>query len=109
MNPIMALKDKCQGIVVSIESFSSYEGYIEAAVQPKGMTIQTIILNKKRWPTKAEAKTWAKSKGFFSASVAETSGSWRIRQRAPETFSQETFRTIIMTNGADAVVGKLKA
>jgi len=73
----------------------------------KGMTEQTLIFSKSKF-TKEEAISWAKSHDFKYNSVRETSDSWRLRQRPPEDFDQSTFRTITLSEGISAVIGKLK-
>lgn len=80
---------------------------LEAAKQ-EGMVIQTLIFSKEVFETKEEAIKWAKDHDFSTAKgVDETETSFRIRQREPSDFRSETFRTIDITDGVKAVVGRL--
>lgn len=73
-------------------------------------TIQTLILSKERFETKAEANAWIRDNDFNIKSGApdETEDSWRYRQREPSEFAEGSFRTIEITDGVKAVVGHLK-
>lgn len=73
-------------------------------------TIQTLILSKERFETKAEANAWIRDNDFNikSGDPDETEDSWRYRQREPSEFAEGSFRTIEITDGVKAVVGHLK-
>ena len=75
-----------------------------------GMTVQTVICSKERFETKEEANAWIREHDFKIGAGApdETSTSWRYRQREPSEFQDGTFRTIELTDGVSAVVGRLK-
>jgi len=77
-----------------------------------GLVIQTVILSKDRFPTKEEAEEWIRANGFLTDfegnEVDETANSWRYRQAAPGAFVTGSFRTFELTNGVQAVGGKLK-
>jgi hypothetical protein len=90
------------------ESPELYLQHMDAQAGRNPTTVQTLVMSKKRFPTKDSAKTWAKDKGFKSSDVAETTNNWRLRQRPPEDFAQESFRVIQMTNGVQSVIGHLK-
>lgn len=72
------------------------------------MVIQTLIFSKSTFKTSEEAKKWASSHKFKSGNVRETGDSWRLQQRPPEEFDSATFRTVSITDGVTAVMGKLK-
>ena len=72
------------------------------------MMVQTLIFDKETFETAADAKKWAKDHDFRSDKVDETENSWRLRQRNPNDFKEDSFRTISMGKGIKAVVGKLK-
>ncbi|MCX7611852.1 MAG: phage portal protein [Ignavibacterium sp.] len=72
-----------------------------------GLKIQTLIFSKKYF-TLEEAKKWIEEHGFVDNGVDETENSYRFRQRDPEDFDPESFRTITIDTGIKAVVGKLK-
>jgi hypothetical protein len=76
----------------------------------KQMVMQTLILSKETFPTKAEATRWVKEHDFVVKSGApdETTDSWRFRQREPSEFQDGTLRTIDITDGVKGVVGRLK-
>lgn len=73
----------------------------------KGLVIQTLIFYKEYF-TLEEAKKWIKEHGFVDNGYDETENTYRFRQRDPEDFIQDSFRTITITTGIKAVVGKLK-
>ena len=70
--------------------------------------IQTLIFAKSVF-TEAEAKAWAKKHDFKSGDVDETEDSFRLRQRDPGEFQKGSFRTITLTDGVKAVIGRPKA
>lgn len=80
---------------------------LETAKQD-GMVIQTLIFSKDVFETKDAAIKWAKDHDFSTAKgVDETETSFRIRQIEPSDFRSDTFRTIEITEGVKAVVGRL--
>lgn len=79
---------------------------LENAAQ-QGMVVQTLILAKADF-SKEEAIAWVESHDFHAEKIDETEDSYRFRQREPSEFDQESFRTITLTKGVQAVVGKLK-
>jgi hypothetical protein len=89
------------------KTFADWQTF-EAAQSRTDTTVQSLILEKKHFPTSESATSWAKKNGFKTETIRETTESWRIRQRPPEDFSQTSFRTISMTTGVSAVVGHLK-
>lgn len=79
--------------------------------KPKGdpgtWEIQSVIISKDKF-TKAQAKAWIKANDkFVDNGVDETGDSYRFRQSDPQWF--ETFRTISLTDGVTAALGKIKA
>lgn len=71
-------------------------------------TVQTLIFSKEKFKTSEAAQQWAKRHNFRSDKVDGTEDSWRLRQRDPELFDDKSFRTIELTDGVKAVIGKLK-
>lgn len=71
--------------------------------------MQTLVLDKERFPTQAAANRWVRSHNFHVAKVDETEGSWRYRQREPGDFRRGSFRTINIAEGVKAVTGRLQA
>lgn len=96
--------------VYIIDLWSSYALWVEfeAAQGNKSTTVQTLIFSKSKFSTRDSAKSWAKSHGFTANTIRETNSSWRIRQRPDGDFIQTSFRTISLTSGVSAVIGKLK-
>lgn len=81
---------------------------IEVSKQEDDSTlIQTLIFSKEDY-TEEEAKEWAKAHDFRADKVDETEDSYRLRQKDPEDFEEGSFRTIDLTDGVRAVIGKLK-
>jgi len=71
-------------------------------------TLQTLILDKKRFKSEADARRWLKEHEFTSGKVDETEDSYRFRQREPGEFKEGSFRTITLTAGVKGVIGILK-
>ena len=71
-----------------------------------GSVVQTLIFDKKVFPTRSSAIKWARDHDFRADKVDETENSWRLRQREPGDFIR--MRTIRMTRGVQAVIGPLK-
>lgn len=69
--------------------------------------IQTLIFDKEIF-TEEEAKDWAKENDFKADNVDETDDSYRLRQKDPSDFEDGSFKTIELTEGVKAVIGKLK-
>lgn len=78
------------------------------AKKPPATTVQTLILSKTRFKTRQAAVKWVKDHDFHAKNVDETETSWRFRQREPGEFQSGSFRTITMTSGIKAVIGRLK-
>jgi len=72
-------------------------------------TVQTLIFDKDDF-TVEEAVEWAKEHEFKADKVDDTpEDSIRLRQRAPEDFEDDSFRTIEIDTGIKAVIGTLKS
>lgn len=76
-----------------------------AASPSQGTEIQTLIFDKKKF-TQKEAEEWLKKHNFKYGKVDEKDESFRFRQKDPESFDQSSFRTITITDGINAVIGK---
>lgn len=70
--------------------------------------VQTLIFAKSRFPSAGDATDWAKSRDFRAHKVDETGQSFRLRQRDPSDFTRGSLRTIQLTNGVQAVIGRPK-
>jgi len=78
-----------------------------AHLKQQSTTVQTLIFDKEKF-TKQQAIDWAEEHDFKSDGVDETEDSYRIRQRDPDEFIEDSFRTIELDDGIKAVIGKLK-
>lgn len=76
-------------------------------LESQGTIVQTLILAKDAFKTAEDAKRWAADHGFEAAKIDETADSFRLRQREPAEFQDKSFRTIELTKGVQAVIGKL--
>jgi len=70
----------------------------------KGSMVQSLILDKKNFPTVSSAKRKAKELGFKSSKVDKTDNTIRLRQIDPKKCVQGQFATIPITNGIQAVI-----
>ena len=70
--------------------------------------MQTLVLDKEKFPTARAARRWANNHDFISTKVDETENSFRLRQRDPGEFKEGSFRTITISDGIKAVIGRLK-
>lgn len=76
-------------------------------MEQESTTVQTLIFSKEKF-SKEAAVSWAKDHDFRSDKVDETEDSFRFRQRDPNDFKEGSFRTIELSSGIQAVIGKLK-
>lgn len=79
-------------------------GPVEQRVCPEGTLIQTLIFSKDNF-TKNEAQKWSDKHDFNTSYVDEKDKTYRIRQRHPDNFKDDSFRTIIIRKGVKAVIG----
>ncbi len=80
-----------------------YDSYVQ-----KQTEVQTLILSKEKFKTRADAKKWVDDHDFRSDKIDETENSYRFRQKEPSDFIEGSFRTIEITDGVKAVIGKPK-
>jgi len=79
--------------------------------QNDSAVVQTLIFNKEVFKEEEDVREWIKEHDFKisdNPGIDETEGTWRVRQRDPEDFEENSFRTIEITDGVQAVIGKLK-
>lgn len=79
--------------------------HLLTAAEKQSTEIQTIIFEKSKFSLK-EAKDWLKKNGKKIPDVDETEDSYRFRQQDPGKFKEKSFRTISLTDGVKAVIGK---
>jgi len=70
-------------------------------------TLQTLILSKSQFK-KTTARTWVRDRGFKFAKLDEKTNTYRFRQLDPKRFQKKSFRTIAITKGVKAVIGRKK-
>ena len=70
----------------------------------QGREVQSLILSKERFPTKADAREWVLNHDFKAPKVDEKPDSWRFRQFPPGRCDEETIRTTTITRGVQAIV-----
>lgn len=73
-------------------------------VCPVGTEIQTLIFDKSMFNLR-QAKAWAKKNNFENAYVDGKLNTLRIRQKDPNLFVEDGFRTIQLRQGVQAVIG----
>lgn len=71
---------------------------------PKGTVVQTLIFNKDKF-SESKAKDWAKEHDFKYGKVDEKENTFRLRQMNPSNLKKDSFRTIELTSGVEAVIG----
>lgn len=69
-----------------------------------GTEIQSILLDKETFPTLEEATAWITAHDFHADKYDETENQWRFRQFDPINCSEDTFATINLTTGVNAVI-----
>ena len=77
-------------------------------LEQNSMVLQTLVLSKDIFKSVKDAKKWINDHNFKSGNVDETDDSYRFRQRSPDEFKLNSFRTINISRGVKGVVGKLK-
>jgi len=73
----------------------------------QSMVIQSILFDKEKW-TLEKAKKWLKEHNYRNDKTDETDEYYRFRQRDPNDFVEDSFRTIDWGKGIKAIMGKLK-
>lgn len=70
------------------------------------MIVQSILFDKDKF-SESEAKAWLESHDYSHGKVDETEENLRFRQKEPEAFEDGSFRTVELSTGIKAVMGKL--
>ena len=92
--------------------------FMNAKDQVQGaIAVQTLIFDKKLFPTEAKVREWVKAHDFIimgkntlveKPGIDSTANTFRVRQRPPQDFIPGSFRTIEFRPGVKAVIGTLK-
>ncbi|KPK67240.1 hypothetical protein AMJ82_11005 [candidate division TA06 bacterium SM23_40] len=115
--------DEIEGLAEAVETINGEakrRGFVEKSEQVRELLsyagadpteIQTLIFDKDKFPTEASVRAWIKDHDFKlspNPGIDETDSGWRVRQRDPGDFQEGSFRTIDITDGVKAVIGRLK-
>ena len=73
-------------------------------VCPVGTQTQSLVLSKQFFTLK-QAENWIQRHGFTLRKIEESRNNWRFRQHDPKRFEDESFRTIRLRPGVEAVIG----
>ena len=68
--------------------------------------IQSIIFDKKYW-SKKSSKKWLQDHGYYT-SLDEKPLHLRYRQQLPSDFIKTSFKTKVLNDGIELIIGKLK-
>lgn len=77
------------------------------ALMAEATTVQSVIFDKEHF-THAQAVKWLRDHDFKAAKTDEKEKTFRFRQRDPGDFQDGSFRTITLTTGVKAIIGRLK-
>ena len=75
--------------------------------------LQSIIFDKKFFPSKHLVKSWINRNGYkidkrLKIPVLKHDNTFRVRQRNPDWFNKKTFKVENLSKGVKGVFGKLK-
>lgn len=75
----------------------------ENKICPVGTKVQSLIFSKEKF-TENSAKEWAENHNYKFGYADEKEETFRIRQKNPKYFDSDSFRTIDITDGIQAVI-----
>jgi type I restriction-modification system DNA methylase subunit len=75
----------------------------ENKICPIGTKVQSLIFSKEKF-TENSAKEWAENHNYKFGYADEKEETFRIRQKNPKYFDNDSFRTIDITDGIQAVI-----
>lgn len=70
--------------------------------------VQSLILSKDKFKSEEAARNWAKDHNFKTSKLDETEDSFRFRQFDPSKCQSNSFRTIELDEGVNAVICRPK-
>jgi hypothetical protein len=73
----------------------------------KPTVTQSLVFRNEDW-TLAKARKWLREHGHSSSDPDVLTRTTRFRQRSPKDFVSGSFRTIVLPNGVEVVLGHLK-
>ena len=71
------------------------------------LVTQSLIFSKSRFESADKAKGWATENSYNADNVEESEDAFRLTQRDPNEFEENSFKTIELTDGVKAVKGYL--
>jgi hypothetical protein len=74
---------------------------------PRGVEVQSLIFDANEFSAR-EARSWASEHGFKAPATDRGPTTLRLRQKSPRSFVENTFRTIALRGGVNAVVASPK-
>jgi len=104
----------CSGLTIEVTKGMGFAEVLRA-IRAEGAEVQTVICSREKFATVAAASSWCREHGFRTDKVDETEDSYRFRQFDPGDCAEgaldngETFATIQLTDGVQAVVCQKKA
>jgi hypothetical protein len=99
-----SIQEQIEVLKIALEGMGNYAKGGEVFVCPVGTEIQTLIFDKSMFNLR-QAKAWAKKNNFENAYVDGKLNTLRIRQKDPNLFVEDGFRTIQLRQGVQAVIG----
>lgn len=76
------------------------------AVVPDGFEVQGLVFAKEIYKAKSDVESWCFENGYGCEEVEETAGAWHVRQVDVDLFEAETMKTIMLSDGVQARIGK---
>ena len=79
----------------------------------KNLKIQSLVFDKKTYSSKRKVNDWVKKNNFkidnrLKNPIMKFDKTFRVRQRNPDWFRKDTFRTVSLGKGVKGVYGFLK-
>lgn len=104
-----AVPQGCHADELEYYKAAGFEVEVEEDQERPPTEMQTLIFSKAEgFDTREKAVAWAKEHDRRHDKVDENEKSFRLRQREPDDFQDGSLRTIEITEGVQAVVGRLK-
>jgi hypothetical protein len=71
-----------------------------------GLRIQSLVFDRETFPTMGSVRAWVIEHEFYDDKIHGTDHSWRVRQHDPMNFQSDSYRTITLTDGVQAIVAR---
>lgn len=76
--------------------------------EPRRRSVQVVHALKDRFESAGEARQWCRENDFKSGTIEEGDDAYRFQQHAPASFEDGSLKSVVLTKGVKAMVGKLK-